>query len=239
MILLPHTQRLIKMNTQKLSPFPPVVLIVLERMIADARSGDRVFLQAQPDYKPFLDENKCCFGAHLAHILGVEKSPGGLFHFEDGIDEFCRLCKATPAQVVLMLRSAGAGDRPLCGIRWNTEPAVVMERLCEIEELPATSGHDFNGCSFGSMNCTGTDFTKCCVMDVSFTSADCTDAKFVSAMVGGTSFVGADLTRADFSGAVDLEHAYFFDAKLDNTIFPDGFDPLKNDPDAASSEDYS
>ena len=144
-----------------------------------------------PDVDPQVGtwqlDGRCCVGARLAHALSVKSGD----HL-DGIDEWARQMGGNRAQVLLMLKSAGAGDDPVGGDEWPTPPETVWDRLTQVESLPGLAGQDLS-----RMGLAGADLTGVQLIGTDLTSANLTGANLAGANLTGANLTGANLRDAD------------------------------------------
>ncbi len=127
------------------------------------------------------EDGRCCMGSRIAHALGVETP-----NYLNGVDEWARLMGATRAQVILMLRDAGAGPDPLGPARWQESPRAVWRRLESLREMPRLHHRDLS-----RQNLARTDLRD----------SDLAGTRLYRANLRGAELDNADLTRADLRAA--------------------------------------
>lgn len=165
--------------------------------------------QSEALYSP---DTPCCVGAKLADFLTNGVS------FEKGASAFCTLLGLNPAQVVLLLRAAGAGHAPFSATLWPLSREKVWDNLSKIERAPKTAGADFTDVSFSSMALPGADFRDADLRRAYFRAADLRKADFRNADLRKATCSKAKLRRANFSNA-NLCEASFRDADLRGANF--------------------
>ena len=186
----------------------------------------------------FYDGNTpCCFGAHLADILGVAK--GTEKDFYTGIKAWSTMMGGSTAHAITMLRQAGASDDPLGGETWDVDS--VLDKLQSVEELPSLVNANFHGMRFinenlSDVNLENVNFSYCNFeKSVDFTHSNLKGAKFERAVLYGAKTHGAYLEganfnrtyiyKSDFRGAV-LDGIDFGNvAVCKDTLFDDNITP--------------
>ena len=83
---------------------------------------------------------RCCAGARLAHAMGVSSG-----NYNQGLDAFAERIGGNRAQLIMMLKAAGAGRDPAGAKDWDDSPEHVWDRVARMEELPVTRGADLQG----------------------------------------------------------------------------------------------
>ena len=182
----------------------------------------------------YLANTPCCVGAHLANFLKNEES------YLDGFEAWAESVGGNIAQVLLMLKQAGAGSNPGGEEEWDTPPQEVFNRLRNIEELPDLKGADLsNYClkyaDLSDTDLRGVNFESASLESVNFQGANLEEANFHNADLFGTDFrkanlEGVVLERTNLEEAdlreTNLEEANLYAAIYDDdTKFPPGFDP--------------
>ena len=165
----------------------------------------------------------CCFGAHLANFLGIERWRGddyrwGAHVWAKHIGEHGNI-----AHAIVMLRNAGAGDRPLSSMPWESPVKEVCKQLLEIEELPSLVGKSFDRESFIDMRVSDTDFEGASfehanLVRANFENCNLTNANFEWCAGYEASFKRTNLTDANFKHA-SLDRSYFNNARIIGTNF--------------------
>ena len=145
----------------------------------------------------------CCVGAHLANFF--DKAQFEEKDFVRGGEAFASALGLNLAQVVIMLRTAGAGVNPFSTDKWPALPADVFHNLAEIEEAPDTRGANLAWAS---------------IIGAKLESADFAGAKLEHAIFNCAKMAGANLRGADcrFVGFrfTDLQRADLREANLLN-----------------------
>ena len=154
---------------------------------------------------------RCCVGAHLAHILGV--NAGDNLDYLRGADAWAQAVGGNRAHAILLLRAAGAARDPFSGQRWPTAPAEVFRRVVAVETLPVTVGADLSRCILTGSDLHGTDLAGAKLARASLLESNLRAAILSGADLTGANLVDADLTDADLNGA-DLTGAHLDNAKL-------------------------
>ena len=191
-------------------------------------------VQSQGTWRPGA---RCCVGARLAHALNVESGD-----YRDGRRAFARSMECNDAQLVLMLRQAGAGHSPFSGFEWPNSPKEVWANLMEIKEFPNTQGANLSGvglteASMQTANLRGANLKGTRLRESDLRSADlrgacARSASLMGADLRGADLRGADLSKADLRGAdlrgadlrganlrwANLKHADLAGAQLEGTI---------------------
>ena len=163
-----------------------------------------------PDVDPqvgtWQPDGRCCVGARLAHALGLKSGD-----YLDGIDEWARRMGGNRAQVLLMLKSAGAGNDPTGGDEWPTPPETVWRNLAEVESLPGLAGQDLSRMGLAGADLTGVQLIGTDLTGANLTGADLQRTDLTGADLTGANLTGADLRRTDLTGAdltgTNLTHA--------------------------------
>ena len=174
-----------------------------------------------PQVGTWQPDGRCCVGARLAYALGLKSGS-----YLEGIDEWARQMGGNRAQVLLMLKSAGAGNDPTGGDEWPAPPQVVWDNLSQVERLPQLAGQDLSamnlsgadltdadlrGADLTSANLTGANLAGANLTGANLTGANLRDADLRDVMLTGANLTGADLRRTDLTGAdltgADLTHA--------------------------------
>jgi uncharacterized protein YjbI with pentapeptide repeats len=149
-------------------------------------------------------------GARLAHALNVESG-----NFRDGRAAFARSLGCNEAQLVLLLRQAGAGRDPFNGLEWPNSPEEVWANLMEIEEFPRTQGANLTRVGLTGANLGNTSLRGARMRAVRLSGADLRGADLREAYVRFASLRGADLRGADLQDA-DARSASLRGANLRN-----------------------
>ena len=144
-----------------------------------------------PQVGTWQPDGRCCVGARLAYALGLKSGS-----YLEGIDEWARQMGGNRAQVLLMLKSAGAGDNPTGGDEWPAPPQVVWDNLSQVERLPQLAGQDLS-----AMNLSGADLTDADLRGADLSSANLTGANLAGANLTGANLTGANLRDADLRRA--------------------------------------
>ena len=175
---------------------------------------DRRIDQSEWEYHKY---RPCCVGSHLAYVLGA----GG--NYFAGADAWARSMGGNRAHAILLLRQAGAGDDPFGKSVWQTPPAMVFQRLAEIEKLPVLAnanlaGIDMVGADLEGANFNGADLSLANLINCNLTEAYLCDADLIGANLLKANLEGAYLRGANLAGAnlrnANLEYAYLRDANL-------------------------
>ena len=208
----------------------------MKRTIAEAveRVWDTVTLPNQEQqHGHWRDGGRCCAGSRLAHALGASSG-----QYLEGADAFAELLGGTRAEVILMLRDAGAGQDPLGTQDWTIPTEQVWKRLSMMERLPPTMGADLRNVNLGGADLTGADLRGADLRETDLSGSVLKGANLQNALATGaqlfgvdlrdatlrmvqmrrTELQGADLRGADLRGAnleeTDLENANLRGAKL-------------------------
>ena len=141
----------------------------------------------------------CCVGAHLADFF--DKAQYEEKDFIRGAEAFASALGLNQAQVVLMLRSAGAGVNPFSADKWRALPADVFRNLAEIEEAPPTAGANLAWASIIGAKLESVDFAGAKLEHANFTCAKMAGANLRGADCRFIRFRYTDLQRADLREA--------------------------------------
>lgn len=165
----------------------------------------------------------CCVGAHLAIIIGCERREGDDYRY--GAHTWAKWMGGNMAHAVVMLRQAGAGDRPLSAEPWPISHQAVCDNLMTVETLPSLKGEVFQGENFDWMNLSGSDFTGACLQNsrmsfANFNECDFTDADMRGITAEETSFDDAIFVNTKL-GKSNLVNSYWRGAKIINVNFHD------------------
>lgn len=150
-----------------------------------------------------------CYRCHGAY--GVQFLIGGIWeeedyrHFPTALVDV--LGYGNPAQVILMLRQAGAGKYPLELSSWENRHAIY-DKLMEVEKLPSLAGEDLSYSNFSRMDLSGADMS----------GANCKMVNFSHTLLVRADLSGANCQDADFSFS-DLSYTRFNGANLDEAVF--------------------
>ena len=152
------------------------------------------------------DDIPCCVGARLAGYFETENR-----NYHEGIDEFAKRLGGNRAQVILMLRAAGAGHDPMSVNEWLVSPKKVWQKLLEIEELPSLKNSDLRGADLRNTDLRDADLSGANLHHANLYNANLYNANLHNTNLRGVCFSGADLRNTDFSDAnmhcADLSHA--------------------------------
>ena len=147
------------------------------------------------------DETPCCVGARLAGFFGH-------IYYTEGMEIFAKKLGGNRAQILLMLKEAGAGNQPLSDRNWPTSPYEVWENLMQIEEFP-----DLRGAILNEMNLEGADLSNSDLSGASLRRTNLEESFLCNIKLRGADLRGADLYKADLRGA-DLREADLREANL-------------------------
>ena len=147
-----------------------------------------------PSQECWRDNGQCSLEARLCRALSSEN-----VHLYDLPDAWGRMMGANRAQLVIMLREAGASHDPFGNTEWPLPPAQVWENLARVEQLPNLNGADLSGVDFkwadlDGADLTGADLTGTDLRWAGLAGANLSNADLRGAIVGGTALDGADLT---------------------------------------------
>ena len=177
---------------------------------------------AMPGMKQWVgtwrENGRCCAGARLAHALSVPS--GG---YVDGMRAFARSMGCNEAQLILLLRQAGAGHNPFGAWAWPNKPAEVWRNLMEIEDFPETRGTKLSllnmdratmpQADLAGANLAYTILSRADLRRADLSGADLSGADLSGANLAGANLAGANLSDANLKGA-DLTGANLAGADL-------------------------
>lgn len=166
----------------------------------------------------------CCHGAwavrRLRTLGEIDPEVAELVDYRRFPQELVKaLGYGNDAQVILMLREAGAPDDPFSSYPWENREQIYAN-LLKVERLPSLVGADLSCADLRNRDLSGTDMS-----DIDLTGADLTytnlagaklvRANLTNAMLIEASLDGADLSESDLSGAIFRE-ASLRNAKVKN-----------------------
>ena len=153
---------------------------------------------------------ECCHGAHAFRYLKSmqeNEEMGETDYRKFPAELLKRLGYGNEAQVILMLRQAGAPEKPLGFYGWHNRKGIYAN-LLKVERLPSLVGANLRYADLREMDLRGADMT-----DVDLTRADLKGANLAGAKMVRANLTGAMLQKANLSG-VDLSDAILRGAKL-------------------------
>ena len=162
------------------------------------------------------DNVPCCVGAKLAWELEQSVS------YINGAKAFCELIGANYAQIIVMLKNAGAGDNPFGASKWPEDPHEVFKNLEKIEKLPSLEGADLRfmalrGAKLKWANLKNSDLEDADLRYSNLRNTDLSGANLRGARLKNADLGGANLEGADLSGA-DLTCADLSWARLEGAV---------------------
>lgn len=173
------------------------------------------------DIGEYSPDKPCCIGALLAFHFGVYQMSNR--DFMRGKKAFAKALGGNTAQVIQMLRNAGAGYEPFGGDKWPIPHKKVWDRLKEVESFPSLNSEyfrdqDFYRQSFEGLNLTSASFISCIFDKATLKNAKLHYTAFSRSHMDDTNFQGAELIDVQF-GHVSLNRADFRGAMIQDCDF--------------------